>query len=248
LETTLNEPESLLSAAREHFKESRHKPAEALLNQLILRNFKHPEVFHMLGTIYYDQGKFNKAIRSFRRALEINPSFTDASVGLSIILNDLGKYDDAKKVFDEAKVMLDQRSLEGDPYINEKLSVKHDELAELYFRYRRYNEALEQYLKALQLSGRKAEITMKVADCYILLEQPDKAIKHLRDITRDYPDYLPARLKLGKTFYDAHRIPEAVDQWEAVIGRDPDNHQAKDYLRLAQSVELTMNENNRAEL
>ncbi|MEZ4870905.1 MAG: tetratricopeptide repeat protein [Bdellovibrionales bacterium] len=93
----------LLVTAKEYFNEGQYRQAEPLLNQIILRNSKNADVFHMLGTIFYDQGKFNKAIRSFKRALEIDPTFTDASVGLSIILNDLGKYDEGQKVFEEAK-------------------------------------------------------------------------------------------------------------------------------------------------
>jgi tetratricopeptide (TPR) repeat protein len=87
---------------------------------LLQRPQKNPEVFQMLGTIYYDQGKFNKAIKTFQRALEIDPSYTDASVGLSIILNDIGRYDEGKKVFQDAKKLIDLRSGRADPYIDEK--------------------------------------------------------------------------------------------------------------------------------
>src|ERR1700689_4026127 len=83
------EENDLLSAAREKFRNGEMGMAERLLQQLILLNNKLPEVFHMLGTIYYDQGKFTRAIQSFKRALEIDPAFTDAGVGLSIIYNDL---------------------------------------------------------------------------------------------------------------------------------------------------------------
>ena len=58
--------DDMLTAAREYFRENKYSLAEPLLNQLILKNAKSPEVFHMLGTIYYDQGKFNKAIRAFQ--------------------------------------------------------------------------------------------------------------------------------------------------------------------------------------
>lgn len=228
----------LLAAAREKFRAGHYPPAEAILNQLVLRSIKDAEIFQMLGTIYYDQGKFNKAIRAFRRALEIDPAFTDASVGLSIILNDLGRYDEGKKVFEEAKTMLAQRAAEGDPYINEKLAMKHDELGELYFQYNRYAEALEQYFKALNLSRRKPEITMKIVEGFVRLEEFQKAIKFLKELCFEYPDFHGARLRLGKLCYDSHQIPEAVEQWETVLRKDPENRQAKDYLRLATAVEV----------
>src|ERR1700733_2168941 len=155
----------MLSAARDYFRANKYSQAEPLLNQLILKNSKSPEIFHMLGTIYYDQGKFNKAIRGFKRALELEPTYTDASVGLSIILNDIGRYDEGRKVFEEARELLDKSSATEDPYINEKFSIKHDELGEMYFQHTRYKEALEQYYKSLSLSSRKPELTMKIVEC-----------------------------------------------------------------------------------
>src|SRR6185312_8337434 len=169
----------MLSTAREYFRENKYSLAEPLLNQLILKNAKSAEVFHMLGTIYYDQGKFNKAIRAFRRALELEPTFTDASVGLSIILNDIGKYEEGKKVFEEARDLLNKQSANEDLYINEKFSHKHDELGEMYFHHTRYKEALEQYYNALSLSSRKPELTMKIVECFARLQEADKAVKEL---------------------------------------------------------------------
>ena len=234
METVSNS--DMLSTAREYFKENRYSLAEPILNQLILKNAKSPEVFHMLGTIYYDQGKFNKAIRAFRRALELEPTFTDASVGLSIILNDLGKYEEGQKVFSEAKELLARQASSEDPYINEKFSIKHDELGEMYFQHTRFKEALEQYYKALSLSSRKPELTMKIVECYLKLEMPEKAIKELRSLTKDFPGFLSARVRLGKILYDGGDVEGAIEQWEATAHRDPSNGEAQRLLRQAQAL------------
>src|SRR6185437_12759308 len=154
--------DDLLIAAREYFQESKYSLAEPLLNQLVLKSSKRPEVFHMLGTIYYDQGKFNKAIRSFRRALELNPGYTDSSVGLSVILNDLGRYEEGQKVFDEARAMLTMKSPETENnHLDERFAAKHDELGELYLRHGRFEEGLHEFQKALALTKlRRPEISV----------------------------------------------------------------------------------------
>jgi len=118
--------EDMLQEARESFIEGNYKVAEPLLNQMLLQSTKNPEVYQMLATIYYDKGQFNKAIKTFKRALEIDPTYTDASVGLSIILNDLGRYDEGKQVFQEAQKLLDRKSGKVDSYIEEKLAAKHE--------------------------------------------------------------------------------------------------------------------------
>jgi tetratricopeptide (TPR) repeat protein len=235
--------DELLNSAKEFFRAGRYSATEPLLNQLILNGAKDREIFHMLGTIYYDQGKFNKAIRAFKRALEIDPSFTDASVGLSIILNDLGRYEEGKKIFEEAKQLLAKGGAKEDPYVNEKLALKHDELGELYFRYQRFMEALEQYYNALNLSTRKPELTMKVVETLLRLGDGHKALKELRALIGAYPTFLTARLKLGVLLYESGDTIAAVEEWERVLERQSDHPEAKRLLNLAQATSHThMNE------
>lgn len=229
--------EELLQTAKEHFENGELSLAEPLINQLILQGKKNAELFHMLGTIFYDQGKFNKAIRSFRRALELEPSYTDASIGLSIILNDLGRYDEGKKVFEEAQIMLAQQKATDDPYVNEKLSLKHDELGELYCQYKRYKEGMEQYYKALNLTSRVPEMKMKIVDCHVQLNDSDKAIEILKDLIKEYPGFLTARNKLGRIYYEQGQLPEAIDVWENVLRRNENNSEAQRFLRQAQNIE-----------
>jgi len=228
--------DEVLNEARTHFINGNYKMSENLLAQLLLKPQRNPEIYQMLATIYYDQGQFSRAIKTFKRALEIDPSYTDASVGLSIILNDLGKYDEGKKVFQDAQKLLDLKSGRTDPYIDEKIASKHEELADLYFQYKRYNESLDQLLKAQKLSSRKAEITMRMAECYIKLNLTERAIKDLRSLINEFPQFIPARLKLGVIFFNSQKLAEANEQWENVLIRDPQHSEALRYMKMTQAV------------
>lgn len=234
-----DEKSEVFEIAKERFKQNDYKTCELLLQQVILTQKGNSEAFHMLGTIYYDQGKFNRAIKSFERALEIDPTFTDASVGLSIILNDLGRYQEGQKVFVEAQKLLDQKTNASDPYISEKLAIKHEELGQMYFQYKRHKEALEQYLKASQLSTRAVEINMKIADCFEALGLPKKAIKQLKYIIRDYPQYFQARIRVGKIYYNMGKAVEALESWESVLLHDPNNSECLRYIKLAHEAGIT---------
>lgn len=226
----------ILSTARELFQENKYSQAEPLLNQLILKGSKSPEIFQMLGTIYYDKGKFNKAIRAFKRALEIEPTYTDASVGLSIILNDLGRYEEGRQIFEDAQKALKAQPKEQDPFLNEKFALKHDEMGEMYYQHSRFQEALEQFYRALALSTRKPELTMKIVNCYFQLTEDRKAIKELEQLVRAYPGFLVARIRLGRAYFDMGEIASAVEQWEAVLMKDPDHQEAQRLLRQSQSM------------
>jgi tetratricopeptide (TPR) repeat protein len=229
--------EALLGEAEAFCNEGKNEASEKILNQLVLRGFKRPLVFHLLGTIYYDQGKFNKAIRAFKRALEIDPAFTDSSVGLSIILNDLGRYDEGKKVFEEAKAMLSLKNREDDTTVNLKLSEKHDALGDLYYQYERFSEATREFETALKLTPSKVAVQLKIAECFLRLDNFEESVNILLNIIESDPRNNTARLRLGKIYYDSHRITKAIEAWEEVMEYDADNVQAKDYLRLAGSME-----------
>ncbi len=231
--------QQLIDEARVAFIEGDYKTAEPLLNQPTLINSRNTEVFQMLATIYYDQGKFNKAIKTFKRALEIDPGYTDAAVGLSIILNDIGRYDEAKKIFDEAKALLDSKKQSTEPNINEKFASKHAELADLYLQHKRYDESIEQYMKAQNLSTKKADYAVRISECYVQAGQKDNAIKELKSLLHSDPKLVVPRLKLGLIFYNSHHIAEAVDQWENILRYEPNNQEALRYLKMAQAAGVT---------
>ncbi|HRO67639.1 MAG TPA: tetratricopeptide repeat protein [Pseudobdellovibrionaceae bacterium] len=231
--------DEMLTEARDAFLKGDDRTAEMLLQQLLLQNSRHPEVHQMLATLCYNQGKFSKAIQHFKRALEIDPTYTDASVGLSIILNDLGKYEEGRKIFQEAQERLDKAKGRPDPWVDEKIASKHEELADLYSQYKRHQEALEQLLKAQKLSTRKAEISLRIADTFVQLGDSNRAVKDLRLLVREYPHLTAARLKLGLILYNSNNVAEAVEQWENVLVRDPENPEALRYLKMAQAAGIT---------
>lgn len=232
--------QQLIDEARSAFIEGDYDTAEPMLNQPSLINSKNPEVLQMLATIYYDQGKFNKAISTFKKALEIDPGYTDAAVGLSIILNDIGRYEDAKKIFDDAKAMLDsKKQAQATPDLNERFADKHAELADMYLQYKRFDECAEQYGKAISLSAKKVDLILRLTECYVQAGQKDRAIKELKSLLNSDPRLTAPRLKLGLILYNSHHIAEAVDQWENILRYDAKNQEALRYLKMAQAAGVT---------
>jgi len=231
--------QQLIDEARAAFIEGDYKTAEPILNQPTLLNSKNPEVLQMLATIYYDQGKFNKAISTFKQALEVEPGYTDAAVGLSIILNDIGRYDEARKVFEDARAHLDYKKQSSSPDVNESFASKHAELADMYLQHRRYEESAEQYSKAISLSAKKADYVMRLVECFVRAGQNERAVKELKNMLVSDPRLAAPRLKLGLILYNSHHIAEAVDQWENVLRYDANNQEALRYLKMAQAAGVT---------
>lgn len=229
----------MMRQAKESFIEGDYRTAEPLLQQAILQNNKDPEIYQMLATLFYDKGQFNKAIKAFKKALEIDPGYTDASVGLSIILNDLGRYEEAKEIFIDAQDRLNETKKQADPFIEDRIAQKHLELGDLYFQIEKFEDALEQYMKAKKLSNNPAQLILKVAECFMKIHKEQRATQELQLFLRDYPQNVEARVRLGIYMYQMNRVYEAVEEWEKVMMRDPHNADAKHYLQLARETRLT---------
>ncbi len=233
------ESTEILDSARESFVEGEYQIAEPLLQQYLLKNNKNPEVYQMLATIYYDRGQFNKAIKTFQRALEIDPSYTDASVGLSIILNDIGRYDEAKKVFLSAQQRLEETKKQSDPFFEQKIYQKHIELGDLYLQIERAEEALEQFLKAKKFMSHPGDTILKISQCFAKMDKIGRSVQELQAYLREYPQDNDARVQLGSYLYQMNRVFEAVEEWEKVLLRDPSHNEAQHYLQLARETQLT---------
>lgn len=203
-------------------------------------NPKNSEAYFYIGNIFHIQGQLGKAVKAFNKVLELNPSHTDASISLSVILNDIGRYEDAKKIFDKAnsKVKNEKKGLQ-DPHINKKFALKHFEIAEMYFSYNRYEEALSEYSKAYGLNPDDLEVRIKIAKVYAKKGYASKAFEELRKLKSEFPNYVPARIALGLLHYSKGNTVEAQTEWQAAISFEPSNEEVQMYLNLSQGATET---------
>ena len=227
--------DELFQAAKEYFNEGHYKVVEPMVQQLLIIDDRNPEVHYMAGTLFFEKGQLKKALASFRKSLEIDPNFTDSSIGLSIILNDLGRYADGKKVFEEAYALMKQKDSAGSqPYVNEKLANKHEELADLYFLYKRYEEALENYNRAADFSKHHVKYKIKAVDSLINMKLLSRALKEAEAVESRHPYNIELLLKIAQIHYQLSDHRKAEEYWEKVLSQDPDNEEAKSHRRHSQ--------------
>jgi tetratricopeptide (TPR) repeat protein len=58
------------------------------------------------------------------------------------------------------------------------------------------------------------------------------AVAEFEHAKRLRPDYIPARIHLGVTLFSLGRKDQALAEWQAVLGIDPNNKSAKLYIRM----------------
>lgn len=242
--------ENLLKKAKECFERKELKNSEVLLKEIIegeigreAQSDIKADAYFWLGNIFHLKGQIGKAIKAMETCLNVMPSHTDASISLSVILNDIGQYNRAKSVFHRADARVKSESIKSgsvkDQHINKTFSLRHFELAEMYFSYQRFDEAVFEYTKASQLDPENLEARLKLAKTYSKKGFTEKAVSELQRLKNENPNYLDARVALGVIHYGKGKVLEAQSEWHKVISLDPLNKKAKMYLSLSRTATET---------
>lgn len=231
----------LLKKAKEAFQKNDLKTASLFLNEIIEQNPNATEAFFYLANVFHVRGELGKAIKAFSRVLELDPHHTDAAISLSVIYNDIGKYEEAKAIFEKANNQVKNTQQQGvsDPHLNKKFSLKHYEIAEMYASYGRIDEALFEYNKAATLDPDNLEIRIKVAKAYTKKGFTSKAFEELKRLKNEQPGYMPARIAMGLLYYGNGNIIEAQSEWQNVLSREPNHPEAMMYINLSRSATET---------
>lgn len=207
--------------------------AEAAIRSWLQEKPVNADAHYMLGVMYHFKGNLRETVASLREALKIEPRHTDAAICLSVLLNDIGRYDEAKAVFETANQSVSNKRTGDDLEVDHKFAVKHLEIADLYFRYRRYDEAIEEYAKAASLDPFTLDIRIRLAKSYAKKGFMTRAIQELQQLKSENPRYLPARLQLGLFHYSQKNVLDAELEWESVLDLEPRNREALSYVEMA---------------
>lgn len=234
----------LVDQARIYYQKSDWAKSAEILEQVI----KSPsanivEAYFLLANIYHVQGRIGKALPTFKKVLEIDPAHTDAMVSLSVILNDIGQYEEAKKFFELADSKI-KKNASGivDPHVNKKFSELHNELAQMYETYRRYDEAIIEYKKAIALDSESLHLKYKVAKVYYKRSDFLTAKDELQKLKQMNPSFHQASLLLGEILCAEGKLLDAHREWNRVLAQDPNNTEAKMLLNFAKDVkEISLN-------
>lgn len=221
----------LLELGKRCFDGKNYVRAEQCFSKLLQNGARYADVLNLLGVIYHVEGKFNNAIESFEEALQINPNYTEATLNLTVLYNDLGEYKKAKELYSRIRTQKRSTSSRLDPVLRGKIANQHADLGDTYRANAQYEEAIEEYKKALKVGPAFADIRTKLGITYRENRQNDLSIKELTEAIKQKPAYQSARIQLGVTWFLAGQKKKAAGAWEEVLKKDKDNELARIYLK-----------------
>jgi tetratricopeptide (TPR) repeat protein len=114
-------------------------------------------------------------------------------------------------------------------------------IAWVYFRAKRYDEAVAEYLKTLKEFDNNyeseenrdslKEVRMELSNICVLQKKTPEAVEWLQQVLDEFPDDIGAMNDLGYLWADEnHRLPQALKMIQKAVETDPDNAAYRDSL------------------
>jgi eukaryotic-like serine/threonine-protein kinase len=159
--------------------------AQAAVEKALQLDETLPEAHLALGTLRFNYWEWSAAGREYKRAIELNPSFSRAYAVYSNYLSSMGRHDQATA---EAR-----RARELDPLS----TAVNWRIGAVLFNARRYDEAIEQLKKTLELDPNFPLTHVWLAYAYGAKGQYAQAIAEYKEVIRLGEDSTSTKIYLG---------------------------------------------------
>jgi len=225
----------MIEEAKFFFHSHKFNKAEELFKKVILKRKEFADIHNYLGLIAHEEGRYGEAIKHFKNALKINSNYTEAMLNLSILYNDVGEYENAKKLVLKSRKEAKASKRAMDPFIRSKLANKHAEVADWYHGIGAFREAIGEYKRALDLEDSYADIRTKMAVCMREKGDLKGAMNELKKAVKANNKYADAHIQLGVTYYAMGKKADARKTWQSASKKFPPNKSIKMYLKFTNS-------------
>lgn len=188
--------------------------AKASLAKLREAHPKELLVAYWYGKVQEAMGNREEAEKAYREAVKLGKQETiavDSYVALALLLNQQGRADEAAKALTEAK-----EKLPRSPAI-------HKAFGTVALSQGRYEAAIEEYKKALELDKDDVVATFQLAVALRKNRQFDEALKLFDVIAKVDRDYPGLALERGLLFQESGRTDEALKEYEEALAKAPED-------------------------
>jgi len=225
-------PERLVEQAQERFELQDYYGAIHLLEEVIASGRAFADAHHLLGLSYSLAGQAEKALTQLDRALALNPHYVEALIHRALVLNELGREEEATAVLRRAH-RIDTGERAGFPtHIAAKLANQHAAMGEAYLEAGGLAQAIEQYQEALELGPAFHDLRYKLGRLLLEAGRALDARDQFETIVREQPGFLDAAAMLGLACYLSGDGLAARDVWEACRARRPEDPRVEAYLAM----------------
>ncbi len=214
-----------------------------------------PEELIVKASFLTKTGKFDDAIKLYRKVLQMRPQFVNARLGLGYTFIQMGDFDTAIKEYTD---ILNTNPNNADAYLNlgvafygnqqidqaissfekaianrnGKYPIAHFNLAMAESHQSNYEKAIANYQQAIEQDKTLSEAYNNLGLVYEALGDIDSALKQFKlAIEQEKGSYPLAHYNLGRFYYNQSKRDQAIEEFKLAIKQKPNFSEA--YLDLA---------------
>ncbi|MGH9432041.1 MAG: tetratricopeptide repeat protein [Terriglobia bacterium] len=169
---------------------------------------KLPEYQYKLGLAYFGLSEYPQAIATLQPLAQQHPNLEMVQYSLGNCYYSEGEFSKAERHY--------QRAIQ----LNPRNALFYGAMGQLLRKESppRFDEAILNLEKALQLDPSRTQARFRLALCFEDQREFAKAVPLLQQVVREQPNLLAAHIALARTYYRLKRIPEG-DREKAIVTR-----------------------------
>lgn len=213
-----------------------------LFRKAIREDAKFWEAYYNLGITYFNDRKYNEALKQFNKVIQALPGFEKPYYGRGLIYEKQKKYDtaiaDFKKVIEInpndyksyyylGKIQVRQKqykeaekNLTKAKTINPDFAPAYYELGNIYYNQNQYRQAIPHLRKASELQPENPDFHRKLGDCYYRSQVFYSAYNELKTTIALRPSDAIAYFMLGITVYKQAVLEELIGSFLDMLSGD----------------------------
>ncbi|MGC8669243.1 MAG: tetratricopeptide repeat protein [Chthonomonadales bacterium] len=188
------------------------------LNKALEINPRFAKAHFHRGIALYAMGERELGIRAMQRAVELEPGFASDAYLRGLQAHQQQNYAAAIHAFE----MVSSTEIDDIQY--------HFRLADDLYRRGMFDEAVDEYRRALELNPQYADIRNHLGLALAALQRYDEALDEFDRALAINPSFVDAWLNRGNALKELGRIAEAQDAYRRVLQLEPDHVVALNHL------------------
>jgi tetratricopeptide (TPR) repeat protein len=199
--------------------------AEACCRHLLAIGFQTADIYYLLGSSLESQKRLSEALAAYNKALQLKPDHVDVRIHHAMVLQALGKPDDAAI---SCRKALELRP--NDPALHYNLGVLLNELNQP-------EEAEESYKHAIKLDPHNAHPYANLGYVQRKQKKTEEAVENYRQAAKLDPKSAEIHHNFGLAFRDLNRLEDASGCQKLALQLNP--HYEDAYLELASIYQIS---------
>jgi tetratricopeptide (TPR) repeat protein len=225
-------PDQLVEQAQERFGLQDYYGCVHLLEDVIQSGQGYADAYQLLGVALHLVGQPDRALEALETAVELNPRYVEALIHRGLVLNDLGRAEEAAASFAAANDSGGELRGGIPQHHAAKLANQHAELGEAYAEAGALPEAIQQYRDGLNLGPTFHDLRYRLARLLIESGRALEAKEEMEIVVAARPGFVEAKAGLGMACYMAGDGPAAARIWTEIVSEHPEDLKARAYLAM----------------